>query len=249
MRPDSSMTTALIAAQEDERERLARELHDGVVQEVIALIQRVDRIERHLERGDPVQAVACAGSARQALVGLVEELRAVIADLRPPELQELGLLRAVAMMVHRPDSEMPAVTVQVEGIERRLEPAQELTAYRIVQEAWSNVLRHAHARHVVITIQYTREALVVAVRDDGVGFSPERSSRASHWGLRGMQERAELAEGTLMLRSIPGSGTEVTVSLPVSRASERIPAPIPRLSPQRTARKGGRAARQMAQLA
>ena len=219
-----------------------------MVQEVIALIQRVDRIERHLERGDGVQAVACAHDMRQALVGIVEELRTVITDLRPPALQELGLVRALAMLIHRPYLEMPAVTVRVEGTERRLDPAHELAAYRIVQEAWSNVLRHACAWHVVITIQYARQGLVVAVRDDGAGFSPERVSCTGHWRLRGMQERAELAGGTLDLRSTPGSGTDLRVSLPASRAPERVPAPSPRPSPHRT-RRGGRAARPMAQLA
>jgi signal transduction histidine kinase len=144
---------------------------------------------------------------------------------------------------------MQAVTVQVEGTERKLEPAQELAAYRIVQEAWSNVLRHARARHVVITIQYTREGLFVGVRDDGAGFSPERTGRgrASHWGLRGMQERAELAGGTLELRSTPGSGTELIAYLPLPCAPERLPVPLPRPSLQRT-RRGGRAVRPMVQL-
>jgi two-component system, NarL family, sensor kinase len=248
MRPDSSMTAVLIAAQEDERARLARELHDGAVQQAIALIQRVDRIERHLERGDRVQAVACAGSARHALVGLVEELRAVIGDLRPPALQELGLVRAVAMLVHRADPEMPGVTVQVEGAERRLDPAHELAAYRIIQEAWSNVLRHAHARHASITIQYTREGLVVSVRDDGTGFSPEHASRTGRWGLCGMHERAALIGGRLELRSTPGSGTKLTAYLPVSHALGHLPAPTELPSTLRT-RRGRRTAHQMAQLA
>jgi two-component system, NarL family, sensor histidine kinase DegS len=248
MRPDSPVTAAQIAAQEEERARLARELHDGAVQEVIALIQRVDRIERHLERGDGVQAIACAQSMRQALLGLAEELRTVIGDLRPPALQELGLVRAVAMLVHRADPESLAVTMQVEGTEQRLGPAQELAAYRIVQEAWSNVLRHACARHVVITIQYTREGLVVSVRDDGVGFSLEHASRTGHWGLRGMQERAELAGGRLELRGTPDSGTELTAYLPVSHALGHLPAPMVLPSTPRT-RRGRRPAHQMAQLA
>jgi len=215
---------ALSTAQEAERGRLARELHDEVVQQLIALGHSVDRARRLLERGEPEQAVERLSSMRTRITELVGELRSVIGDLRPPALEELGLLSAVELLLQRGDG-APEVALLVQGDERRLAPQSELALFRIIQEAWSNMRRHAQARHADVTFTYGHAILTVTIADDGVGFVPPDNHDApdGHWGLRGMRERAELTGGQLDVVSAPGQGTRLTVQIPYPGVDGRDP--------------------------
>jgi two-component system sensor histidine kinase UhpB len=216
---------ALSTAQEAERGRLARELHDEVVQQLVALGHRVDRVQRLLERGDGAQAVERLQTMRASINDLVGELRAIIGDLRPPALAELGLLPAVELLLQRSDDAAPQVSLMVEGQERRLAPQSELALFRIIQEAWSNIRNHAHAAHADVTFSYGRDRLVVTVADDGAGFTPPDQHPApdGHWGLRGMRERAELTGGAVELASSPGQGTRLTIAIPYPGVDGRDP--------------------------
>jgi signal transduction histidine kinase/YHS domain-containing protein len=216
---------ALSTAQEAERGRLARELHDEVVQELVALGHSVDRVQRLLERGEGEQAATRLHTMRSSITALVGELRTVIGDLRPPALEELGLLPAVELLLQRGGEGAPDVALLVQGDERRLAPQSELALFRIIQEAWSNIRRHAHASHVDVTFRYAADGLVVRVMDDGVGFTPPREDAApdGHWGVRGMRERAELTGGQIELASAPGQGTTLTVHIPYPGVGGRDP--------------------------
>lgn len=216
---------ALSTAQEAERGRLARELHDEVVQQLIALGHGVDRVQRLLERGDRAEAVERLQTMRGSITGLVAELRTVIGDLRPPALEELGLLPAVELLLRRGGEGAPEVSLLVQGEERRLAPQSELALFRIIQEAWSNIRRHARAAHAELIFRYTPDGLVVTIADDGAGFAPpdDHDAPEGHWGVRGMRERAELTGGQLELASAPGQGARITVRIPYPGVDSRDP--------------------------
>jgi signal transduction histidine kinase/YHS domain-containing protein len=224
LRSQHAYIAALSTAQEAERARLARELHDEIVQQLIALGHGVDRVQRLLDR-DPAKATERLQVMRTSITALVDELRVMIGDLRPPALAELGLLPAVELLLERSDEGGPDVTLVVQGDERRLAPQSELALFRIVQEAWSNIRRHARARQADFTFAYQHDGLHVTITDDGVGFARPADVDApdGHWGLRGMRERAELTGGTLKVTSEPAQGTRLHLYIPYPGEDGRDP--------------------------
>jgi two-component system sensor histidine kinase UhpB len=224
LRSQHAYIAALSTAQEAERSRLARELHDEIVQQLIALGHGVDRAQRLLDR-DPSQMLERLQSMRGSITTLVNELRAIIGDLRPPALEELGLLPAVELLLQRSRADSPEVSLVVQGTERRLAPQSELAVFRIVQEAWSNIRHHAQARHADFTFSYDADGLHVTISDDGRGFVPLSDTDApdGHWGLRGMRERSELTGGTYNIRSTPGRGTQIHICIPYPGVGGRDP--------------------------
>lgn len=213
---------AVTEAQEDERKRLARELHDQTIQDLIALNQRVQMARRKVGNG--------AGDTDARLVVFQEMIESTMAEvrrfsraLRPIYLEEAGLvpaLEALARDLAHAAGDDLRVTVDVTGEPRRLPPETELALYRIVQEALHNAVRHAQASDVRVGVFFD-EGVVVQIQDDGVGFvAPERVSdlaEAGHYGLMGMHERAQLVGAHLVISSRPGagpgSGTMVEVHL------------------------------------
>jgi two-component system sensor histidine kinase UhpB len=216
-----SYAADVLRGQEDERSRLARELHDETVQALIALDQQLQLIERTARR-DPQTALIKLPELRAMTAGTIEDVRRVIRDLRPIYLEDLGLSAAIEMLTQslaRPDRLEAACTV--EGEVRRLSPESELAVYRIAQEALNNVIKHAQARHVAVHLRFA-ETLSVSIRDDGAGFAmPDRVDALTdrgHFGLIGMRERAELIGARLVIQSAPGQGTTVELSLPARRS-------------------------------
>lgn len=215
--------SALTTAQEAERGRLARELHDDTVQRLIAIGQGVERVERALDR-DVGQARERLHALRGEITTAVQALRTVIGDLRPPALEELGLMPAVELLLRRGGDEAPAVAVDVTGEERRLDSQSELALFRIVQEAWTNARRHAAARHVALDFRYGRDELELVIQDDGQGFDPAAlNDERRGWGLLGMRERAEQRGGSLAIESAAGRGTRLTVRMPYPGVGGRDP--------------------------
>ncbi len=218
---------AVTRGQEAERARLARELHDGPVQELIALGQRAEMAQRLVERDETEQAQALLEALRRAELETVAELRRLIGALRPIYLEDLGFLPALEMLVQQTAGRTPA-RVQLEkgaypepvegGTAHRCTPEVELAAYRIAQEALNNALQHAQAQNIVVRVRCDREELALSITDDGVGFTlpprPDLLTQAGHFGLVGMQERATRLGGALQVRTAPGEGTQVTVRLP-----------------------------------
>lgn len=217
-----SYIAALTRAQEAERGRLARELHDDTVQRLIALGQGVERVQRALDR-DPSLATERLKTLRAEITAMVQSVRTVIGDLRPPALEELGLLPAVDLLLRRSADEQPQVTITVEGKERRLDPQSELAVFRIIQEAWSNIRRHAQASHATLRFSYGADALAVSITDDGRGFSTADGPQRGSFGMLSMQERATLGGGTLEIESAPGKGTRLKIHLPYPGVDGRDP--------------------------
>jgi len=210
---------AVTRGQEAERARLARELHDGPVQELIALGQRAEMAQRLVERGEAEQAQALLEALRRAELETVAELRRLIGALRPIYLEDLGFLPALEMLVQQTAGQTTArVRLEKESTVHRCAPEVELAAYRVAQEALNNALQHAQAQNIVVRVRCDREGLALSITDDGVGFTlpprPDLLTQAGHFGLVGMQERATRLGGTLQVRTAPGKGTRITVCLP-----------------------------------
>ncbi len=209
---------AMTAGQEEERRRLARELHDDTVQSLIALDQRAQLAQHAAAQSTPAIR-ARLEEVRTMTSALIADIRRVIRAMRPIYLEDLGLLPAIEMLARDVEtaSGIP-VAYSVTGQVKRLAAAQEIGLYRIVQEALANASRHAHARTIQIRTTFADRALHLQVSDDGQGFAPpERWSSLSqdgHFGLMGMQERAELIGAQLRIHSSPGNGTTIDIRLP-----------------------------------
>lgn len=204
---------AITSAQEEERTRLARELHDDTIQAVIALKQRVQLTQRLVkdQKGqNSLQELEIL--AEQT----VENLRRLTRALRPIYLEDLGLVTALEMLA-REVNQNNALTVGFHktGEERRLPREMELSLYRISQEALSNVVKHSQAKQVELKIIFTPTDLQIQVNDDGKGFivpnSPTEFAPNGHFGLLGVHERADLIGAKLEVWSAPGRGTRLKV--------------------------------------
>jgi signal transduction histidine kinase len=204
-----------LAASEAERARWARELHDETLQELAALKVMLSAARRS---SDAARWRAAIDDAVELIGGAVHSLRALIADLRPASLDELGLEAALETLAQR-TQQLHGVEVTLaiqlpEGAERSAE--LEITVYRLVQEALTNVVKHARATRADVRLAETDEAVEVSVRDDGVGFAQE--GEGPGFGLPGMRERVALLDGTVDVASRPGEGTAITARIPRRRA-------------------------------
>jgi signal transduction histidine kinase len=202
-----------LAAAEAERHRWARELHDETLQALAGLRVLLSSATR-LDDADAMRAAM--REATQQLSGDIESLRALIAELRPPALDQLGLAPALASLAQRTaagnDLEVRA-DVELPD-DRRLAPEVETTVYRVVQESLTNVVKHAQASSIDMAVRCARDVVEVTVADDGAGFDAERTANAG-FGLAGMRERVELAGGDLSVASGTGSGTVIRARLPL----------------------------------
>jgi len=212
--------SAMTTGQEDERRRLARGLHDETVQSLIALDQRVQMAQLTAKSSAP-DAAERLSEVRRMIASLIEDVRRVIRALRPIYLEDLGLLPALEMLMRDLET-TPGLqaTFTTDGLVARLTPEREIAVYRCAQEALNNIARHAGAKAVRVSATFGADEFVLQVQDDGKGFSPpERVSdlaAAGHYGLMGMQERAELIAARLTIQSAPGSGTTIELRVPVS---------------------------------
>ena len=205
---------SITSAQEEERLRLARELHDETIQSVIALKQRVQLAEKLVKDQKGKQSLQeLEGLAEQT----VENLRRIIRALRPIYLEDLGLVTALEMLAR--ETKTPQVDFYPTGHEQRLERDVELALYRIAQEALSNVVRHAKASRATLNINFSEQEIKLEINDDGIGFVMPKSATdfapSGHFGLLGMRERAELIGGRLEVQSKAGTGTRLTIRLPI----------------------------------
>jgi signal transduction histidine kinase len=205
-----------LAATEAERARWARELHDETLQGLAGL--RMQLAATLNDREDLEGTRSAVGAAIAELAGEIESLRAMISELRPPALDDLGLCPAIESLVDRHRARDPLeiqCRLEIQSDESRgrsLDPEFESTVYRLVQEALTNVARHAEASGVRVAIHEDTNALTVEVTDDGLGF--DGASVPDGFGLTGMRERVGLAGGSMRVTSGPG-GTRVHASLPV----------------------------------
>jgi two-component system sensor histidine kinase DegS len=208
----------LASAREDERRRLARDLHDGPAQTLAAALFGVDLAVSALDRA-PATARDEFLAARALVRDALDDVRALMAGLRPRLLEERGLVVALSELAAMPPLWGTEVSVESKGIgaDERLPADVELALFRIAQEAVSNARRHGAASRVKVSLAVRRTVAELLVVDDGRGFlwEPGFASATRGEGLPGMRERVELLGGTLRVESAPGAGTRIAVTLPV----------------------------------
>lgn len=196
----------VISAQEAERARVARDLHDDIGQELTSVLLGV----RLVETAAPIDMHARVAELRRGVAQALESVQRLAFDLRPTVLDDLGLLDALRRLVGRISTGGTLIELESVGLRggQRLAPDIETTAYRITQEAITNVIRHARASKCSVLVGLTGPTLRVVVEDDGVGFDVE-ATRPRGLGQLGMHERAALVNGVLTVTSAPGEGTQV----------------------------------------
>lgn len=225
----SRLLAHVIRAQEEERKRVARELHDEINQALLVLALDADRLMEML----PVAPAVMRAALRRlkARVGnVVDEVQRLILDLRPGPLDDLGLIPALKWYASsRLEAAGIALHFEVSGPEVCLSDEQEITLFRVVQEALNNILQHADAQNVHISIHFLSSKVVVRIEDDGVGFnvyeSFGRMGERRGLGLLGMKERLSLVGGQLEMQSTPNKGTQIRIHLPLYAVDDQKSAP------------------------
>ena len=218
---------AMTRGQEEERRRLARELHDGTVQDLIALNQRVELAEHELER-NPEKTTERLRELRPLLADTMAGLRRQIHNLRPLYLEDLGFVPALEMLMRQvtQDHQLMGDFEVVGEAARRLDPGVEISAFRIVQEALQNAVAHAHAEWVRVELRFEQEGITLCIEDNGRGFDPPthpyQLAHQDHFGLLGMRERTQLHGGDLHIESKIGHGTIITARLLDRQANSPI---------------------------
>lgn len=215
------LASEIIHAQEEERRRVAREIHDGPAQSMANLILRAEVCEKLLDLD--LDAVRKELSEFKVLVHKsLQEVRRIIFDLRPMALDDLGLIPALNRYLETLRKKYN-ITISMEilssGEQQRLSPSIEVAIYRVIQEALQNTIKHAEANCVKVYVDYAPQCLVVRIIDDGKGFPAEEYLQNPHidsYGLLGMKERVEILDGQLSINSQPGEGTEIMVILPLA---------------------------------
>ncbi|MDP2731139.1 MAG: histidine kinase [Dehalococcoidales bacterium] len=206
----------IITVQEEERRRIARELHDDISQTLTGLVMNLRSIE-NLIASNPDTARKELESLRHSARGTVDNVRRLILDLRPSLLDDLGLVPAISWYLE--NYLAPAgveAKLEVTGTEERLPAATEIALFRVVQEALTNIVKHARAKTALICLEFASSAIVGDIKDDGKGFSMSQVRRNGDEGigLLGMAERIELIKGKIKIESEPEKGTRIHFEIP-----------------------------------
>ena len=214
------MVRQLVNAQERERQRIAQELHDETGQKLTALAMGLAAAETQLGAADVKRASGTVRNLRDLADQSITELRHVMADLRPSQLDDLGLVPALRWYVQQYGARHSdlAVSFTADRLASRLPPQHETVLFRVVQEALTNIVRHARATAVRVELRQAPQKVCLEVADDGIGFdvsAPPRHADGSGLGLAGMRERVALVDGQIVVTSQLGQGTLIRVELPV----------------------------------
>lgn len=214
------LSAAIIRAQEEERLRVSREIHDGPAQDIANVLFETSICERLMDV-DREEAKESLQTLRRHLKSCLTDIRQVIFNLRPMALDDLGLVAAVAQFVHQlHERGLVSVSMTVEGIEAPLDAHVKAALFRIIQESLSNIAHHAEAKNASLRMLYTDAAVSILIEDNGKGFDAESAiehdaSGEGHFGLLGMRERATIIGAQFVVTSKPGQGTRVHVRFPL----------------------------------
>ena len=206
----------VLRATEQERIRLAADLHDGPVQELTALRYGLTRARNRIQQGEPEQAEGLLAELEDELAAGITGLRRLMAELRPAVLDEQGLEVALHNQVRAFEATSGVACAISTGLQSPLAPDLETVLYRVTRETLNNVGKHAGASRVTVSLASENGSVRLRINDDGVGFDPVAASRLlseGHFGLAGMRERVEMVGGHLAIDSHPGAGTTVDVEM------------------------------------
>jgi two-component system sensor histidine kinase DegS len=211
----------------EERTRIALDLHDGLVQTLVGLNYKMDLLDQILF-SDPEKVKSALTETRDLLKKAIEEAREVVFNLKPIYFEKLDLLPALRGYLKSYEKQSGiAATFKAMGEETRIPARTKVFLFRIVQEALSNVQKHARARQIQLQVQIGEKELKAVIHDDGIGFDLEEVRQSpekwASFGLKGIEERAKLLGGTASIESLPKQGTTIRVSLPLKEKEEALP--------------------------
>lgn len=208
----------IIEAQEEERKKLSREIHDGPAQMLANVMMRSDLIERVQRERGPEEAIIEIRSLKGMVRNALYEVRRIIYDLRPMALDDLGLIPTLKKYLSTTEDYNEGVQIEFFnlGQEIRLPSRMEVALFRLIQEAVQNALKHAEANRIQVKLSISKDLVSVVIKDDGKGFDMSVEKEGS-FGLMGMRERVELLEGALSINSAPGAGTLVLIQVPFQK--------------------------------
>jgi two-component system, NarL family, sensor kinase len=212
------ISRGVLQLQEEERTRISRDLHDGIGQSLTALRIQLELLEQRVAERDAALSPDAA-SARELAESCLAEVRQLARVLRPPMLDDLGLGPTLRWLTRTLQEKTGvAIELRLEGDEARADPAVETIVYRLVQEALTNVVKHAAARSAAVTVSKEAGRIRVRVEDQGRGFEPAQilsSAEEAGLGVRGMRDRVHFFNGRFKVRSAPGAGTVVEAEIPL----------------------------------
>jgi signal transduction histidine kinase len=216
----------VLSVQEEERRRVARELHDETTQAILGLVMRLEAAAA-IPDGEAGKIKKMLNDIKGLAVNTLDSVHKVIFDLRPSVLDDLGLLSAVRWYVQNRLSDTGVkARVEVTGDERELPPQVEIALFRVAQEAVINIAKHADARNVLVHVEFKDGSIAIEIEDDGIGFDASaagvQSGDGQGFGLLGMQERIALLGGTFEIESSPASGTHIRVEVPLEEGKLRV---------------------------
>jgi two-component system sensor histidine kinase DegS len=216
----------VIQAQEEERKRLAREIHDGPAQSIAHLVLRMDMVDKLLQQDKVEQAKAELTNLKEIAREGLGDVRRIIFDLRPMALDDLGLVPTLQKYVEKL-SQTHGITIDFQPFGNVFRPplALEVALFRLVQEALNNVIKHSRATYAQVKADLQEDQVYVVIKDNGVGFDTKEKKGAG-FGILGMHERIKLLNGNISVVSTPGQGTKVMVSIPLeSKEGEKVDEP------------------------
>jgi two-component system, NarL family, sensor histidine kinase DegS len=205
----------IIDAQEEERRRLSREIHDGPAQSLANVMLRSELIERTFHQRGVEEAIKEVRKVKEMVREALYEVRRIIYDLRPMALDDLGVIPTLKKYLKNVEehskNEIKFVAL---GDEKRLDPKYEIALFRLIQEAVQNAVKHANAKTIQVNLEVTNQFINIIVADDGVGFDLKEKSNSS-FGLIGMKERVDILGGTFEISSEINKGTKIVIKVPL----------------------------------
>ena len=218
----------MLSVQESERKRIATDLHDGVGQSLTMIKLSLAEVLRLLASGSVNEASESLQQLKLRVHGALEEVRHVAMDLRPPMLDDLGLLPTLSWFFRELDAACPGMKVEKELVihERRIPEPLKITIFRIMQEATSNIVKYAHADLMRVRLKLIDHVLYFSIEDNGDGFDPAevaiRNGSDRGLGLLSMKERATLSGGVYVMESVAGQGTQIRITWHIGSSSSEV---------------------------
>lgn len=203
----------IIEAQENERKKLSREIHDGPAQTLAHILMQSEIVDLSFREGNVDLALEEVKAIRTNIRASLHEVRRIIYDLRPMALDDLGLFPTVKKYATTAIGDKLNLDLNFTGDDKDVEPTYEIAIFRLVQEALQNILKHAFAENIILHIKIKEKQINILIEDDGVGFDFMHDKEQS-FGIIGMRERVDLLDGSISINSLVGQGTKITVVLP-----------------------------------
>lgn len=213
------MGIRIIQAQEEERKRVSREIHDGPAQSMANVVLRTEIVEKMLGNNNTTAAMMELNELKDMVRISLADVRRIIFDLRPMALDDLGLVPTLQKYIQTFEERSKVnVDLVVFGKEMQLESSYKAALFRLVQECLNNVAKHAQARNVQVKVEFQSHMIYLVVKDDGIGFEmEEQKRRGQSFGIMGMKERTQLLQGKMEIVAAPDQGTKIVFQIPLKK--------------------------------